>query len=118
MPASFDVIFLTEGQFTYRLHFPYIIGDVNKSMIVNDDEGKFNSDTREYYIKDFPWGSSIYTIYVRESGADILPSRIDAWFIKGDKIESIPIDLLADIKMRNEEATQNRTAIKINGKNL
>jgi multidrug efflux pump subunit AcrB len=118
MPASFDTIFFTEGDTTYRLHFPYIIGGVNKSMIQSDDEGKFTSDTREYYIKDFTWGSTTFNIYVRETGADILPTRIDVWFIKGDKIESIPLDLLADIKMRNEEATQNRAAIKVNGKNL
>ena len=118
MPASFDTIFFTEGQITYRLHFPYILGDVNKSMILSDEEGKFTSDTREYYIKDYPWGNTTYNVFVRESGADVSPSRIDAWFFKGDKIESIPLDLLSDIKVRNEEATENRITIYVNGKQV
>jgi hypothetical protein len=118
MPKSFDTIFFTEGQTTYRLHFPYILGGVNKSMVLTDDEGKFTSDIREYFIKDYNWGSATYDIFVREAGVDILPGRIDAWFFKGDKIESIPLDLLANIKMRNEEATENKIVMLVNGKEV
>jgi hypothetical protein len=118
MPRSFDVIFFPVGQNTYRLHFPYMLGGVEKKMLSSDDGGKFNSDTREYFINGFAYGSATYDIHVRESGADILPGMIDARFAQGGKEASIPLDLLANIKMRNEEALQNRAVIYINGKQV
>ncbi len=118
MPKSFDTIFFSEGQTTYRLHFPYILDGVDKNMLSNDNDGKFTSDTREYFINGFTYGSATYDVYVKESGVDILPNRIDAWFLQGGKASSIPLDLLANIKMRNEEATENSIVIYINGKRV
>jgi hypothetical protein len=66
MPRSFDVIFFPVGQNTYRLHFPYMLGGVEKKMLSSDDGGKFNSDTREYFINGFAYGSATYDIHVRE----------------------------------------------------
>ncbi len=118
MPKSFDVIFFPAGQFTYRLHFPYILDGVEKKMLSLDNDGKFTSDTREYFISGFTFGSATYDIFVRESGVDIQPGRIDAWFTQGGKEVSIPLDLLSNIKMRNEEATENHIVIYINGKQV
>ena len=118
MPKSFDTIFFSSGQNTYRLHFPYILGEVDKQLLSNDNGDKFTSDSREYRINGYIHGSASYDVYVRESGADILPGRIDAWFIQGGKEASIPLDLLANIKMRSEEALQNRTAIYVNGRQV
>ncbi|HTY90301.1 MAG TPA: hypothetical protein VMC84_03920 [Methanocella sp.] len=116
MPLKFDTIFFSKGEITYRLHFPYILGDVRKSMLLSDDDGKFSSDTREYFIKGYTYGSATYDIHVKEIGADIFPGRIDALFTKGDNIEPIPLDFLENIRTRKEEATQNRIAITVNGK--
>jgi len=118
MPLHFDTVFFSIGSHTYRLHFPYILGDVDKSMLLSDDESRFTSDTREYFIKGFAHGSATYDVFVRETGADIFPGRIDAWFFKGDKVESIPLDLLSNIKERKEEATQNRIVVYVNGKEV
>lgn len=118
MPRNFDTVFFSVGQDTERLHFPYILDRVNKQMISHDNGGKFNSDTREYFIKGFTYGNVSYDIYVKETGADILPGRIDAWFMKEGKNVPIPLDLLASIKMRTEEAVQNKITIYINGKQV
>ena len=118
MPERFDVIFFSRGQDTYRLHFPYMLGGVDKNMLSSDDGGKFTSDSREYFINGFTSGNAGFDVYVKETGADILPGRIDAWFMQGGKEASVPLDLLANIGMRNEEATQNRIAVFINGKQV
>lgn len=118
MPKSFETVFFSEGQITYRLHFPYILDDVEKSMLTNDNGGKFTSDTREYIIKGYTHGGATYDIYVKESGVDIFPGRIDVRFMQGDKIAPIPLDLQENIRMRNEEATQNRLIITVNGKQV
>jgi hypothetical protein len=118
MPVGFHTIFFSRDDTTYRLHFPYILGDVQPSMLLNEDGNKFTSDIREYVIKEYIFGSSTYDIFVREIGADILPGKIEAWFIKGDKVETIPFDLLENIKIRNEEATQNRIVVMVNGKQV
>jgi hypothetical protein len=118
MPRSFNTIFFSGGQDTYRLHFPYILDGVEKNMLSNDNGGKFTSDTREYFINGFTSGNASFDVYVKESGADIRPGRIDAWFVRGGKVAPIPLDLLANIMMRNEEATQNKIAIYINGKQV
>ena|SRR5271157_390506 len=118
MPLHFDTIFFTIGQNTHRLHFPYMLEGFERSMLTEDEEGKFTSDTREYWIKGYRHGSVIYDVHVMEGGADIAPSRIDAWFAQGGKKADIPLDLLSSIKMRNEEATQNKTQVYLNGKQV
>ena len=116
MPERFDTIFFSVGENTHRLHFPYMLGDVQKSMILNENGSKFTSDTREYIIKGYTYGGATYNVFVRETGADIFPTRIDVWFFQGGNEASIPLDLMANIKMRHEEATQNQIALTINGK--
>ncbi len=118
MPRSFNTIFFSVGQNTYRLHFPYILGEVGAQMLSGNDGDRFTSDAREYSINGFAHGSATYDIRVRESGADILPGRIDAWFTREGKGAAIPLDLQENIRMRNEEATQNRIAIYVNGKQV
>lgn len=115
MPISYDPIFFTIGQNTHRLHFQYLLDGFEKSMLAGDDKGEFTSDTREYFINGFKRGNSTYNVRVRETGVDILPGRIDAWFSENGAEATIPLDLLADIKRRREEATQNRILVNING---
>lgn len=118
MPFRFDTIFFPKNDTTYRLHFPYILGDVDRPMLVSGDDDKFTSDIREYVINGYSFGGSGYDVFVRETGADIFPTRIDAWFFQGNSEVAPPLDLLENIKIRNEEATQNRISININGKPL
>ncbi len=46
---------------------------------------------------------------------DVEPGRVDAWFYEGGMETAIPLDMLANIKMRLEEATQNRIQLNLNG---
>lgn len=116
MPLHFDTVFFSKNQTTYRLHFPYMLGDVDKSMLSIENGDRFTSDIREYIIRGYIFSGATYDIFVREIGADIFPGRIDAWFFQGGSEASIPLDLLENIKIRKEEATQNRIAVTVNGK--
>ncbi len=64
----------------------------------------------------FKYGKEIYDIRVREYGVDIFPAVIDAWFYQNGVVTPIDFGLLASIKMRREEGTQNRILVNINGK--
>ncbi len=116
MPLHFEIVFFTVGDRSYRLHFPYMLEGFKSSMLAEDEEGRFTSDTREYFIKGFKYGKEIYDIRVREYGVDIFPAVIDAWFYQNGVVTPIDFGLLASIKMRREEGTQNRISVNINGK--
>ena len=118
MPTHYDAVFLTVGQLTYRLHFPYLLEGFEKTMLVEGAGDRFTSDTREYTIKGLTRGNSTFDMHIKETGVDILPGRVDALFYEKGVETIIPLDLLANIKMRLEESTQNRIQLNINGQRV
>jgi hypothetical protein len=115
MPINYDAVFQTVGQLTYRLHFPYLLEGFEKSMLVEEAGDLFTSDTREYTIKGLKRGNTTFDAHIKETGVDIQPGRVDAWFYDGGMETAIPLDLMANIKMRLEESTQNRIQLNLNG---
>ncbi len=118
MPTHYDAVFLTVGQLTYRLHFPYLLEGFEKTMLVEDASDHFTSDTREYTIKGLKRGNSTFDAHIKETGVDIQPGRVDAWFYENEEETTIPLDMLANIKMRLEESTQNKIQLNINGQRV
>lgn len=115
MHAKYMPVFFTVGQSHYRLHFPYLLSDFDKSMLAEDEGGRFVSEVREYYIKGYVYNNVTYDIHVREDGVDIQPMRIEANFFIGGKPAEVPQDLRGLIRERNEQASRNRILIYLNG---
>jgi hypothetical protein len=118
MPTNYNAVFLTVDQLTYRLHFPYLLEGFEKTMLVEAASDVFTSDTREYAIKGFKRGNSTFDAHIKETGVDIQPGRIDARVYENGAESAIPLDLLANIKMRLEESTQNRIQLSLNGQRV
>lgn len=118
MPTHYDPLFLTIGQLTYRLHLPYLLEGFEKPMLSEKAGDRFSSDAREYTVKGYSHGNATFDVHVLETGVDIFPGRIDAWFYKDGVETPLPLDLLGNIKMRLEESTQNRIHLNINGKQV
>lgn len=110
-------LFLTIDHNTYRLHFPRFLPDFDDSMLLNDNQGeRFDSDVRQYYIKNYRFGNLNYNIHVTEVGSDLLPARIEAWFnIEGKETNILP-DLREKIVAINKQLTDGRILIYVNGK--
>ena len=109
-------VFLTIDQSTYRVHLPRLLEGFEKSMLQKDNRGeRFDTEVREYYIKDYPYGNSTYDIHARESGADILPGRIEAWFRKNDTNADVPPELKSTMGSRANEIFKGHTLLLING---
>jgi len=118
MAINYNAVFLTVGQATYRLHFPYLLEGFERSMIVEEAGDLFTSDTREYTIKGLKHGDTTFDAHIKEMGVDIQPARVDARFSVDGLKTDLPLDMMANIKMRLEESTQNRIHVNLNGKQV
>jgi hypothetical protein len=118
MPINYAPVFFSVDDDIYRLHFPYLLEGFEKPMLAEADAGRFNSDVREYAIKGYSFGNSKYDVSVKETGVDICPGKLEARFSQDGVETNIDIGLLANIKMRREQATQNRIPVFVNGKQV
>ncbi|MCD1294984.1 hypothetical protein CUJ83_08235 [Methanocella sp. CWC-04] len=85
-------------------------------MIDQDNRGEmFNSDEREYYIEDYVFSNVRYRIHARETGSELMPSKIEAWFYINDKKVDPPQELIQKMKERDEEISDGRILLYVNG---
>jgi len=89
MPAP---VFFSVGQDIYRIRFPGLLEGFNDATIEEDPDGRF--------------------------GSDLLPARIETWFMAGDKPADIPPALRDSIVRLNGEASRGRTLLYINGRGI
>jgi hypothetical protein len=109
-------VFVTMGDDTYRLHLPRLLDNFNISCILPDNRGEqFNSDEREYYIKGYSLNDSRYDIHVRETGSDLLPGKIEAWFYFNDKKIDPSPGLIKKMADNNRAFNLGHTILYING---
>ena len=109
-------VFFEVNENPYRLHFPILLPGFEKSMVRPLPKKPFDANERQYEIAGFTFGSSTYDIIVREFGADIAPSLLEAWFFVGETMTDIPADLRDGIVNLNQDLTENRTQVYINNK--
>lgn len=119
MYMAIQTIFLTIGQTSYRTHFPGMLEGFDRTTLQDDNMGeRFDSDVREYYIKDYKIDNRPFDIHVREVGSDLEPARIEAWFSTDGKNTDPPVTIIEKIWESNEEKSKGRTLMYINGKFL
>lgn len=110
---DYPAVFYTRGQSTYRLRFPALLAGFDKTML-GENNGKFESDVREYNISGYTYKNAKYDIHVTEIGSDLEPARIEAFFYAGGKESGIPPELKEAMVKGSEETSRGRTLIYVN----